>query len=96
MKPSSMLSIQNTIPVKKEFVVNVDMQGCSMHHQLSKNSCGGCAIYINPQLDHLVRNDLSALEEEHETLWVEINNHKAKNFFSVAYTGILQVMFASS
>ena len=46
----------------------------------SKNSCGGCAIYVNSQLDHLVRNDLSALEEEYETLWVEINNHKAKNF----------------
>ena len=75
MKPSSVLSIQNTIPVDKEFVVNVDMQGCT---QLSKNSCGGCAIYINPQLDHLVRIDLSALEEEYETLWVEINNHKAK------------------
>ena len=80
MKPSSMLSIQSTIPVNKEFVVNVDMQGCSMYTQLSKNSCGGCAIYINPKLDHLVRNDLSALEEEYETIWVEINNHKAKKF----------------
>ena len=50
MKLSSMLSIQSTIPVNKEFVVNVDMQGCSMYTQLSKNSCGGCAIYINPQI----------------------------------------------
>ena len=80
MKPSSMLLIQNTMPVNIEFVVNVDMQGCSMYTQLSKNSCGGCAVHINPQLDHLVRNDLSALEEEYETLWVEINNHKAKKF----------------
>ena len=56
------------------------MQGCSMYTQLSKNSCGGCAVYINPQLDHVVTNDLSALEEEYETLWVEINNHKAKKF----------------
>ena len=47
-------------------------------------------------VDILVRNDLSALEEEYETLWVEINNHKAKKFFSVVYTGILQVMFPSS
>ena len=55
MKPSSVLSIQNTISVNKEFVVNVDMQGCSDvdmqgYTQLSKNSCGGCAIYINPQI----------------------------------------------
>ena len=67
-----------------------------MYTQLSKNSCGGCAIYINPQLDHLVRNDLPALEGEYETLWVEINNHKAKNLFPVVYTGIVQVMFPSS
>ena len=71
------------------------MQGCSIYTQLSKNPCGGCAFYVNSQLDHLVRNDLSALEEEYET-WVEINNHKAKNFFPVVYTGILQVMFSSS
>ena len=36
--------------------------------------------YVNSQLDHLVRNDLSALEEEYKTLWVEIKNHKTKNF----------------
>ena len=82
--------------VNKDFLVNVDMQGCSMYTQPSKNSCSGCAIYVNSQLDHLVRNDLSAVEEEYETLWVEINNHKAKVFFSIVYTGILQVMFPSS
>ena len=53
-------------------------------------------IHTYPPLDHLVRNDLSAVEEEYETLWVEINNHKAKVFFSIVYTGILQVMFPSS
>ena len=51
-----------------------------MYTQPCKNSCGGCAIYVNSQLDHIVRNDLSALQEEYETLWVEINNCKA--FFS--------------
>ena len=54
MKPSSMLLIQNTVPVNKEFVLNVDMQGCSMYTQLSKNSCGGCAIYVNSQLTYLL------------------------------------------
>ena len=34
----------------------------------TRSSCGGCAIYVNSQLDHLVGNDLSALEEEYETL----------------------------
>ena len=67
-----------------------------MYTQLSKNPYGGCGFYVNSQLVHLVRNDLSALEEEYETLWVEINNHKAKNLFPVVYTGILKVMFPSS
>ena len=66
--------------VNKDFLVNVDMQGCSMYTQPSKNSSGGCTIYVNSQLDHLVRNDLSALKEEYE-ISVEINNHKAKIFF---------------
>ena len=66
--------------INKIFLVNVDMQGCSMYTQPSKSSCGVSAIYVKSQLDDLVRNDLSALEEEYETLWVEINNHKAKNF----------------
>ena len=60
--------------------INNDMH--SMYTQPSKSSYGGCAIYVSSQLDHIVGNDLLALEEEYETLWVEINNHKAKkNFF---------------
>ena len=35
---------------------------------------------VNSQLDHHVRNDLSAIHEDYETIWVEINNHKGKNF----------------
>ena len=77
--------------INKVFLVNVDMQGCSMYTQLSKNSCGGCAIYVNSQLDHLVRNDLSALEEEYETLWVEINNHKAKDFLFCCLYWVTQI-----
>ena len=38
--------------VIKDFLVNVDMQGYSMYTQPSKNSSGGCAIYVNSQLDH--------------------------------------------
>ena len=51
-----------------------------MYTQPTKSPCGGCAIYVKSQLDHHVRNDLSALEDDFETIWVEINNHKSKNF----------------
>ena len=39
--------------INKDFLVNGDMQGYSMYTQPSKSSCGGCAIYVNSQLDHL-------------------------------------------
>ena len=32
-----------------------------MYTQPSKSSCGGYALYVNSQLDHHVRNDLSAI-----------------------------------
>ena len=67
--------------VDKNFLVNVDIDGYTMHTQPSKSSCGICALYVNSQLDHHVRNDLSAIHEDYETIWVEINNHKSKNFF---------------
>ena len=76
--------------INKDFLANVDMQGYSMYTQPSKNSCDGCAIYVNSQLGHLVRNDLSALEEEYETLCVEINNHKAKK---ISFLLFIQVSF---
>ena len=79
--PFDVLGISETKQqVDKDFLSNVQINGYSLYTQPSKSACGGCALYVNSQLDHHVRNDLSALEEEYETLWVEINNHKAKNF----------------
>ena len=54
--------------IDNEFITNVELRGYSMYSQPSKSSCGGCAIYVSSQLDHQVRNDLSALEEEYETI----------------------------
>ena len=37
-------------------------------------------MYVGKKLDHVVREDISALEDEFETLWVEIKTGaKAKN-----------------
>ena len=51
-----------------------------MYTQPSKGSCGGCAIYVNSHLDHIIRDDLSTLDDNYETLWVEIKNYKSKDF----------------
>ena len=66
--------------VDKNFLVNVDLEGYTLHTQPSKSSCGGCAIYVNSHLDHIIRDDLSTLDDNYETLWVEIKNYKSKNF----------------
>ena len=66
--------------IDNEFTTNVELEGYSMYSQPSKSLCGGCTIYVNSQLDHQVRIDLSVLEEEYETIWVESNNKKDKNF----------------
>ena len=66
--------------VDKDLIVNVDLEGNTMHTQPSKRSCGGCAIiYVNSHLDHIIRDDLSTLDDNYETLWVELNNYKSKN-----------------
>ena len=66
--------------VDQNFLVNVDLEGYTLHTQPSKRSCGGCAIYVNSHLDHIIRDDLSTLDDNYETRWVEIKNYKSKNF----------------
>ena len=36
-------------------------------------------LYVNFRLVHHVRDDLSVIEDDYETIWIEINNHKSKN-----------------
>ena len=36
-------------------------------------------LSVNSRLDHHVRDDLSVIEDNYETIWIEINNHKSKN-----------------
>ena len=66
--------------VGKDFLVNVQMDGHSMHSQPSKSCCGGCVFYVNSMLNHHVNDDLSVIEDDYETIWIEINNHKSTTF----------------
>ena len=65
--------------VRKDFLVNVQMDGYSMYSQPSKSSCGGCVLDVSSMLNHHIKDDLSAIEDDYETIWIEINNHKSKN-----------------
>ena len=61
------------------FLTNVSLSGYDVYSQPSKSSAGGSAIYVRSNLSHGLRPDLSALEEEFETVWVAIENNKSKN-----------------
>ena len=67
---------------------NVNIYGYVLHSQHSKSSAGGVALYVKFNLDHFIREDLSVLEDEFETLWVEIKNSKVKIFSVAVLIGI--------
>ena len=62
------------------FLSNVNMNGYVLHSQHSNSSAGGVALYVNSNLDHFIREDLSVLEDEFQTLLVEMKNSKGHSF----------------
>ena len=58
---------------------NVDVNGYVLHSQHFNSSAGGVALYIKSNLDHFARDDLSILEDEFESIRIEIKNTKGQN-----------------
>ena len=52
----------------KGFLTNVSLSGYDVYSQPSKSSAGASAIYVMSNSSHRLRPDLSALEEEFETV----------------------------
>ena len=66
--------------VNTNFLTNVNIDGSKLHTQRTKSSHGGVALYVKVSLDHEIRWDLSVLEDNFESLSVEIKTgHKSKN-----------------
>ena len=66
--------------INREFPTNVEINDYQLHSQPTKSTCGGVAMYVKKSLDHKVLNHLNALDDEFETLWIEINTSpKSKN-----------------
>ena len=66
--------------INQNFKINVNLEGYHLHSQPTKSSHGGVVMYINKHLDYTVRDGLSVIEDEYETLWIEIKTgSKAKN-----------------
>ena len=73
------IGISETKEQAHGFLNNVNFNGYIIHSQHSKCSAGGVALYVKSTLDYMLRDDLSVIENEYETLWVEIKNSKSQN-----------------
>ena len=72
------LSITETRQQKDtNFLVNIN--GYNLYAQPSKNHAGGAAIYIRSDTDYKVRDELNALEDDFESMWVEVNTSATKH-----------------
>ena len=47
--------------VEKDFITNVDLDGCCVYTQPSKSTAGGVTLYVNNKLE---RNDLGKLNDD--------------------------------
>ena len=56
-----------------------NLNGFTLFSQPSRSAAGGVAIYASKSLNAFERTDLSTTDDDFETVWVEINNTKAKN-----------------
>ena len=50
-----------------------------MYSQPSESASCGAAIYVKNKLDHFRKVDLSVIEDDFESLWIEIKSNKGKN-----------------
>ena len=44
-------------------------------------------VDVNLGLDHHVKDDLPIIEDDYETIWIEINSHKSKNLLCCCLYG---------
>ena len=70
------------IPKDVSIRFNIDIPGYKFHHTSSNSASGGVGIYVKSNLTVNKRDDLSFCDNEFETIWIEIDNPKAKNILS--------------
>ena len=73
------IGISETKEQSSGFLSSVDLDGCIFYSQCSNTSAGGVGLYVKENLDHMIRYDLSIVEDEFETIWAEIKNAKSQN-----------------
>ena len=82
------IGISETKEQSGGFLIHVNLDGYSIYSWHSSSVAGGVALYVKTNLDYIIHEDLSVLEDEFETLWVEIQTKRVKIYCAVVHTGI--------
>ena len=76
------VSITETSQTNNEnFIRNVDIGG----YDLYSTARGGTAIYVNNKFNSFERNDIKIINDEFESVWIELNNKEVKTLSVVVY-----------
>ena len=65
--------------IGENFKTNVMIEGYDFYCTETKSAKGGTAIYIKNNYDSFERDDLKILNDDFETVWIEIKNKNNKN-----------------
>ena len=61
------------------FIKNISMEAYDIYSTGSLSARGGTAIYVNKNFNSFERNDLNIINDEYESVWIEINIKGNKN-----------------
>ena len=76
----SMIGLSETkIKYGNDPIINLDLLGYNFISQATLSNAGGVGFYVNNVLVYSKRDDLSCSENEHESLWIEIQNKNQHN-----------------
>ena len=76
---------ETSLKNNENFKSNIDIEGYETYCTPSYSSKGGTAIYVNKKFNNIERKDLKALNEDYESVWVEIKNKFSKNVTGCIY-----------
>ena len=74
---------QTWISFNKDALANLFLPGFDFISQPAKFSIGGVGLCIANTLRYTIRDDLISSSDQEESLWIEVQNDKAKNIVCV-------------
>ena len=65
--------------INENFITNISIQGYSTFSTPTTSNKGGATIYVKGSLHATERLDLNVIDDQFESVWIEIKNKKSKN-----------------